>query len=213
MCIRLLNAFIQVRQIHSNHYHLLYYSCRLACIAQQMKTQRLMNPSAKVQIIVAMEMQWWEGLRCPRQRTREKGSRERDAIITEQKKWFSWEGNSVQQHVQCVCVRTCKWISCNYSKMGLSGQEEECFYSGEVGGFSSHLCQTGSVLPPAFCVNTIKCCMTCAWMAKWHIQFKAFWKIKKTRKQLPVRLPSYAMNGVRKYTHTLIESSSLYLQR
>lgn len=128
MCIRLLDAFIQVKQIHSNHYHSLYYSCRFACIAQQMKTQRLMNPSAKVQIIVAMEMHWWEGQRCPRQRTREKGSRERE-MLSLQSRRSDFPGKETvysSMYSVCVCVCTCKWISCNYSKMGLSGQEEEC---------------------------------------------------------------------------------------
>lgn len=108
MCIRLLDAFIQVKQIHSNHYHSLYYSCRFACIAQQMKTQRLMNPSAKVQIIVAMEMHWWEGLRCPRQRTREKGSREREReMLSLQSRRSDFPGKETvysSMYSVCACV-------------------------------------------------------------------------------------------------------------
>lgn len=107
MCIRLLVAFIQVKQIHSNHYHSLYYSCRFACIAQQMKTQRLMNPSAKVQIIVAMEMHWWEGQRCPRQRTREKGSREREMLSLQSRRSDFPGKETVYSSMYSVCVCVC----------------------------------------------------------------------------------------------------------
>lgn len=107
MSIRLLDAFIQVKQIPSNHYHSLYYSCRFACIAQQMKTQRLMNPSAKVQIIVAMEMHWWEGQRCPRQRTREKGSRERERCYHYRAEEVIFLGRKQCTAACTVCVCVC----------------------------------------------------------------------------------------------------------
>lgn len=113
MCIRLLDAFIQVKQIHSNHYHSLYYSCRFACIAQQMKTQRLMNPSAKVQIIVAMEMHWWEGQRCPRQRTREKGSRERERCYHYRAEEVIFLGRKQCTAACTVCVCVCVHVQVN----------------------------------------------------------------------------------------------------